>query len=122
MTRRHWGIRLGAGLLMAFALSATVSAQRPAVVAAASDLQFALSEVADQFTKETGERVELVFGSSGNTRPPDQDGAPFGLFLSADERFVEQAGERGPDPGRRRTLRQRPHRPVRAAGLAARSE
>jgi len=64
-------------------------------VAAASDLQFALSEVADQFTKETGQHVELVFGSSGTLARQIQDGAPFGVFLSADERFVEQLANAG---------------------------
>lgn len=95
MTRRHWGIRLGAGLLMAFALSATVSAQRPAVVAAASDLQFALESVARQFTADTGERVTLVFGSSGNLTRQITEGAPFDLFLSADESFVEKLASAG---------------------------
>lgn len=67
-------------------------AQRPAQcrVAAASDLQFALTEIAARFTEETGERVELVFGSSGTLARQIRDGAPFALFLSADEAFVEQ--------------------------------
>jgi molybdate transport system substrate-binding protein len=64
-------------------------------VAAASDLQFALPGIADQFAAETGERVELVFGSSGTLARQIQDGAPFALFLSADEGFVEQVARAG---------------------------
>ena len=59
-------------------------------VAAAADLQFALTEVANRFATETGERAELVFGSSGTLARQIQEGAPFELFLSADEAFVEQ--------------------------------
>jgi len=67
----------------------------PPRVAAASDLQFALTGIADQFAKETGEQVELVFGSSGTLARQIQDGAPFALFLSADESFVEQVARAG---------------------------
>ena len=64
-------------------------------VAAASDLQFALTDIADEFTRGTGVRVELVFGSSGTLTRQIQDGAPFDLFLSADEAFAEQLARAG---------------------------
>ncbi|MDZ4162424.1 MAG: substrate-binding domain-containing protein, partial [Burkholderiales bacterium] len=35
-------------------------------LAAASDLKFAVEEVAAQFEKDTGHKPRLVFGSSGN--------------------------------------------------------
>lgn len=69
--------------------------QRPPVIAAASDLQFALDAVARNFTTETGERVNLVFGSSGNLARQISEGAPFELFLSADESFVERLASAG---------------------------
>jgi molybdate transport system substrate-binding protein len=95
MTRRHWWHRAGAGLL-AVALSAPAAfAQRPPTVAAASDLQFALEAVARRFTTETGERVALVFGSSGNLARQITEGAPFELFLSADESFVAKLAGAG---------------------------
>jgi molybdate transport system substrate-binding protein len=59
-------------------------------VAAASDLKFPLEEVAARFAAERHERVELVFGSSGLLSRQIQDGAPFEMFLSADEDFVNQ--------------------------------
>lgn len=67
----------------------------PPRVAAAADLQFALADIAEQFTQETGDRVELVFGSSGNLTRQIQDGAPFDLFLSADEALVDQLARAG---------------------------
>jgi molybdate transport system substrate-binding protein len=69
-------------------------------VAAASDLQAALPAVATQFEKDTGQKVTLTFGSSGNFFAQIRNGAPFDVFLSADihyPRQLEQAGaaERG---------------------------
>ncbi|MDQ3197113.1 MAG: molybdate ABC transporter substrate-binding protein [Pseudomonadota bacterium] len=65
------------------------------VVAAASDLQFALQEVAEAFTKQSGRQVKLVFGSSGNFRRQIAEGAPFELFLSADESYVLALAKEG---------------------------
>lgn len=73
-------------------------AQQPAPVvtlAAASDLKFALEEVALQFEKETGHRLRLVFGSSGNFYSQILQGAPFHLFMSADESFVFKLADAG---------------------------
>ncbi|HEX6704038.1 MAG TPA: molybdate ABC transporter substrate-binding protein [Albitalea sp.] len=67
----------------------------PARVAAASDLQFALPEVAAAFHQAGTQRVELNFGSSGNFARQIQQGAPFDLFLSADEGFVHRLADAG---------------------------
>ena len=72
-----------------------LAAQRAPTVAAASDLRFALESVAEDFRKNSRERVELVFGSSGNLARQLMDGAPFELFLSADEMFVEKLADAG---------------------------
>jgi molybdate transport system substrate-binding protein len=57
---------------------------RPLAVAAASDLQAALPEVIARFEKESGTKVAVSFGSSGNFFAQIQNGAPFDVFLSAD--------------------------------------
>ncbi|HEY0337997.1 MAG TPA: molybdate ABC transporter substrate-binding protein [Burkholderiales bacterium] len=57
-------------------------------VAAAADLKFALEEVAAQFRRASARDVKLVFGSSGNFYRQILQGAPFQLFLSADESLV----------------------------------
>jgi len=71
----------------------------PVRVAAASDLQFAVTEVADQFAADTGVRVDLIFGSSGNMTRQIRDGAPFSIFFSADESFVQQLVSEGHTKG-----------------------
>jgi molybdate transport system substrate-binding protein len=74
---------------------ALLLAQKPPTVAAASSLNFALKAVADQFTKDRGERVDLVFGASGTLTRQIQEGAPFELFLAADEEFPHQLAKAG---------------------------
>ncbi len=58
------------------------------VVAAASDLQFAVEEVAAAFTEETGMQVRLSMGSTGNFARQIREGAPFEIFMAADEAFI----------------------------------
>ncbi|MDN3519181.1 molybdate ABC transporter substrate-binding protein [Aquisalimonas lutea] len=65
------------------------------IIAAASDLQFALEEAAEVFTERTGRRVRLNFGSSGNFRRQIAQGAPFQMYLSADESYVLALHEAG---------------------------
>jgi molybdate transport system substrate-binding protein len=76
------------GLVLGPVLGMAASATDRATVAAASDLQFALAEIVAAFEAETGHTFTLVFGSSGNLYRQVQQGAPFELFLSADEAFV----------------------------------
>jgi molybdate transport system substrate-binding protein len=58
------------------------------VIAAAADLQFALEEIADAFKAETGLPVKLSFGSSGNFARQIRQGAPYEMYMAADESFV----------------------------------
>ena len=81
--------------VFALAGAALARAQDVPVVAAAADLQFALSEVAEAFTKETKREVKLTFGSSGNFFRQIQQGGPFQMFLSADEQFVLDLAAKG---------------------------
>ncbi len=70
-------------------------AQAQPVVVAASDLKFALEEVAALFEREKGHKLRLVFGSSGNFYSQILQGAPFQMFLSADEDFVFKLADAG---------------------------
>ncbi len=65
------------------------------VLAAASDLKFAVEQIAAQFRKATQREVKLVFGSSGNFYRQIGQGAPFQIFMSADESFVFKLADAG---------------------------
>jgi molybdate transport system substrate-binding protein len=75
--------------------SPQLAAQPRPTIAAAANLNFALTEIAKQFESSQGTRVELVFGSSGTLTRQIQDGAPFEMFLAADEEFPEQLAAAG---------------------------
>ena len=64
-------------------------------VAAASDLKFALEDIAARFAEGGGKPVRLTFGSSGNFARQIRQGAPFEMFLSADEAFVASLARDG---------------------------
>ncbi|MGB8323909.1 MAG: molybdate ABC transporter substrate-binding protein [Candidatus Acidiferrum sp.] len=64
-------------------------------VAAAADLQFALTDLAAQYEKQSGTKVSISFGSSGNFFAQIENGAPFDIFFSADSEYprkLEAAG------------------------------
>ncbi len=82
--------------LFACLLPATAHAADDApLIAAASDLRFALDELAQVFARESGTPVRIVYGSSGNFRRQIAEGGPFELFLSADEAFVFALAQEG---------------------------
>jgi molybdate transport system substrate-binding protein len=70
-------------------------AQPLPTIAAAADLKFALEEVVAMFEKQTGQKLRLVFGSSGTFLAQLLQGAPFHLFMSADENFVFKLADAG---------------------------
>jgi len=88
-------------VLVSILAAGTFPAARPAraqsapTVAAAADLQFALAEIAAGFERETGQRLKVVFGSSGNFYAQLLQDAPFELFLSADEGYATKLAEAG---------------------------
>jgi molybdate transport system substrate-binding protein len=64
-------------------------------VAAASDLTYAMNEMAADFQKETGCAMRLSFGSSGNFLTQIENGAPFDVFLSADIAYPKKLESKG---------------------------
>lgn len=86
-------------LLVAFAICCAIAsgqalAQR-ATIAAASDLQFALETLRTQFQLDSGKSIQVVYGSSGNFYRQIREGAPFQMFLSADESYVQLLADAG---------------------------
>ncbi|MBL8702093.1 MAG: molybdate ABC transporter substrate-binding protein [Alphaproteobacteria bacterium] len=84
------------------ALPARSRAAAEPLVAAASDLKFALEAIAARHATQGGAPVRLVFGSSGQLATQIAQGAPFEVFLSADEAFIQRlvAIGRARDEGR----------------------
>ncbi|HEV8338873.1 MAG TPA: molybdate ABC transporter substrate-binding protein [bacterium] len=64
-------------------------------IAAASDLRFALEEIARLAEGQGGVRMRLTFGSSGQLASQIEQGAPFDLFFSADEGFILELARKG---------------------------
>ena len=69
---------------LVFGISLLAQAADEINVAAASDLTFAMKELAANYEKETGTVVKVTPGSSGNFFTQIQNGAPFDLFFAAD--------------------------------------
>ena len=67
-------VRLISLIVLLLCTAEPVRAQKAPIVAAASDLRFALESIAQRFAEESGQRVELVFGSSGTLTRQIVDG------------------------------------------------
>jgi molybdate transport system substrate-binding protein len=87
-------IRLQTFLLLAFAFTALVlpvngqsTPKQSLAIAAASDLQFALPQIVNAYTRSTGNTVKVTYSSSGNLSAQISNGAPFDLLLSADATY-----------------------------------
>ncbi len=83
------------GLPLAAALAGRAAAQAPATVAAAANVKPAIEELAALFERAGGGPLRLVFGSSGNFVAQILQGAPFHLFVSADEEMVFRLADAG---------------------------
>ena len=83
--------RLFALLLLLMSAPALAQAQ----VAAAASLRHALDEAAAAFARATGEQVRISYAASGNLVQQIEAGAPYQLFLSADEAHVFRLADKG---------------------------
>lgn len=87
--RSEW-LRLIPVLFLACLFSFGQSASPTITVAAASDLNPALTELAGQYRRQTGAEVKISYGSSGNLASQLENGAPYDLFFSGDESYPQQ--------------------------------
>ena len=69
------------------------TASQELTVAAAASLQFAFPEIAAQFEQQTGARVTLVFGSTGQLTQQIENGAPYDLLAAADLAHIRQLAD-----------------------------
>jgi molybdate transport system substrate-binding protein len=71
------------------------AAPAPLRVAAASDLQHVLPTLAERFTRASKVEVSLTFGASGQLAEQIKNGAPFDIFLAANQAFVKDLAAGG---------------------------
>ncbi len=68
----------------------TQALAKPMIIAAASDLKYAMDEIIVAFKSTRSEaEVDVVYGSSGKLRTQIEYGAPFDLYFSADISYPE---------------------------------
>ena len=72
-----------------------LAAAQEIVVAAASDLSSVFPGVAARFEQETGRKVTLNFGSSGQFLLQIENGAPIDIFFSADLQYPQRLESEG---------------------------
>lgn len=95
MQKRRFMAALAAGVAGFASAAASPPARAPVRVAAASDLKFALAQLADQYQRQSQQRIELNLGSSGQFAQQIRQGLPVDLYMSADEAFVFQLAGAG---------------------------
>lgn len=69
-----------------FLFTANVFAQAP-TIAVAANMKDAYAEIATAFRSTGRSEMRVVYGSSGNFATQIMNGAPFSLFIAADEQF-----------------------------------
>ncbi len=81
-------LKFALALLFFLSPATAFGKERNITIAAASDLSYALKEIASGFEKETGVRPVVSFGSTGLLARQIAEGAPFDIFLAADLSYM----------------------------------
>jgi molybdate transport system substrate-binding protein len=94
MKSRKWNVLIWVGALL-FCAAAVAANAGEVNAAVAANFTAPVQQIAELFQKETGHTVKLSFGSSGKFYSQIKEGAPFDVFLAADEKnpkLLEQDG------------------------------
>lgn len=83
------------GLLWGVGAWAQGAGTVPVRILAASDLKFALANIADKYQADTGQRIEVAYGSSGNMARQLLQGLPADIYMAADEALVFKLAQAG---------------------------
>jgi molybdate transport system substrate-binding protein len=90
-------------LTLALLSGTAVAAAETLTVAAAASMKPAFTDLIADFTSTRAEdRIEAVYGASGKFATQIANGAPFGMFLSADTEFPEKLAQQGHTAGKPR--------------------
>ncbi len=83
-------------LILMFAFSPSVTAGENILIAAASNLRFAMHEICHAFqVSNPAIKIKVSYGSSGNFFAQIKQGAPFDIFFSADAIYPKQLEREG---------------------------
>jgi molybdate transport system substrate-binding protein len=98
-TADRWAAGLAGCLVAALALcgcrAAPAHAHAELTISAAADLMEALPELAAAFQRQTGVRLAINYGASGQLAQQIAEGAPVDIFMSADLHYMEDLGSAG---------------------------
>ncbi len=81
-------------ILASLAFASAIAAQTITVVAAAN-MKYAVTDIAQEFTKESGIGVKIITGASGKLTQQIMSGAPYDAFLSADVEYPAKLAKAG---------------------------
>ncbi len=76
--------------LYALMSASPLHAQTPLRIAVASNFAPVLEQLLPEFSQQTGIKVQIISGASGSLYQQIYHGAPFDIFLSADEKRAQQ--------------------------------
>lgn len=94
-----------AAFLLGFSLSASAAVAAELTVSAAASLSESFTQISQEFTKETGVKVNLNFASSNNLLRQMEQGAPVDVFASADQETMDKAQQKAlVDPATRKNF------------------
>jgi molybdate transport system substrate-binding protein len=74
---------------------ASMSWSQTITIAAAANLKYALTDIAKEFTKQSGIKVNIITGASGKLAQQIMSGAPFDALLSADVEYPAKLAKAG---------------------------
>jgi len=93
-----------AGLVLLFCLLPTFASAEPLRIAVASNFSTAIQALSSQYEQQSGQKIDLIFGSTGKLYAQIINGAPFDAFFAADmERPVRLEKEKRIQPESRFT-------------------
>lgn len=81
---------LSIGILLQPACIGNKNKNNKITIAAAANMQYAIDEIAELYTQNTGVECQLVISSSGKITAQIKEGAPYDVFLSADMKYPMQ--------------------------------
>ncbi len=82
-------------LILSCSLFAGLTHAQATFVVVAANMKDAFTEIQNQFQKENKDELKVIYGSSGNFASQIMNGAPFHLFISADEQYPLELFKKG---------------------------